>query len=69
MFKINNPLRIALFLSVSIVLVGLGLFSFLSDVLNDVSLILIFLFLSCLIIYYIIKQFFHQKIKIIYNNI
>ena len=69
MFKINNPLRIALFLSVSIVLVGLGLFSFLSDVLNDVSLILIFLFLSCLIIYYIIKQFFHEKIKIIYKNI
>ena len=69
MFKINNPLRIALFLSVSIVLVGIGLFSLLSDVLNDVYIILIFLFLSCLLIYYIIKQFFHEKIKIIYKNI
>ena len=69
MFKINNPLRISLFLSVSIVLFGIGLFSLLSDFLNDVYIILIFLFLSCLLIYYIIKQFFHEKIKIIYKNI
>ncbi len=67
--KINTPIRIAVFLSVVIFLFAIVLFYLLDDRTNVFfSLIIFFLFVIGLI-YYVVKKFFHEKIKVIYKNI
>ena len=67
MFKINTPVKISIFLSLIITSFALGLFIFLEDLLFLPYLI--FFILNVYLIYYVVKNFFHEKIKVIYKNI
>ena len=67
MFKINTPVKISIFLSLVITSFALGLFIFLEDLLFLPYLI--FFILNVYLIYYVVKNFFHEKIKVIYKNI
>jgi len=67
MFKINTPVKISIFLSLIITSFALGLFIFLEDLLFLPYLI--FFTLNVYLIYYVVKNFFHEKIKVIYKNI
>ena len=67
--KINTPIRIAIFLSVVIFVFAFIIFYLIGDRLNVFfGLILFFLFVIALI-YYVVKKFFHEKIKVIYKSI
>ncbi len=67
--KINTPIRIAIFLSVVIFAFAIIIFYLIDDRLNVFyGLILFFLFVISLI-YYVVKKFFHEKIKVIYKSI
>ena len=67
--KINTPIRIAIFLSVVIFAFAIIIFYLIDDRLNVFyGLILFFLFVIALI-YYVVKKFFHEKIKVIYKSI
>ena len=67
--KINTPFRIAIFLSIVIFAFAATTFYVFGEVLNQsYSLFLFFLF-TIILIYYVVKQFFHEKIKVIYKNI
>ena len=67
--KINTPIRIAIFLS--IVILGLALIvSYLVD--DDAYMTLslsIFFLCTIALIYYVVKRFFHEKIRVVYKNI
>ena len=67
MFKINTPVKISIFLSLIITSFALALFIFLEDLLFLPYLI--FFILNVYLIYYVVKNFFHEKIKVIYKNI
>ena len=67
MFKINTPVKISIFLSLIITSFALALFIFLEDLLFLPYLI--FFTLNVYLIYYVVKNFFHEKIKVIYKNI
>ena len=67
--KINTPIRIAIFLSCIIFALAVIIFYFGEDSLNIFySLIVFFVFVIALI-YYVVKQFFHERIKVIYKSI
>ena len=67
--KINTPIRVAVFLSVVISAIATIMFFLVNDTLNVFSsLILFFLFVIALI-YFVVKKFFHEKIKVIYKSI
>ena len=67
--KINTPIRIAVFLSVIIFAFAIITFYILADRLDIFySLVVFFLFVVTLI-YYVVKKFFHEKIKVIYKSI
>ena len=67
--KINTPIRIAVFLSVIIFSFAIITFYIVVDRLDIFySLIVFFLFVITLI-YYVVKKFFHEKIKVIYKSI
>ena len=67
--KINTPIRVAAFLSVVISAIAIIIFFLVNHTLNVFSsLILFFLFVIALI-YFIVKKFFHEKIKVIYKSI
>ena len=67
--KISTPIRIAVFLSIVIFAFAIIMFYLVDDRLNGFfSLILFFLFVIALI-YYVVKKFFHEKIKVIYKSI
>ena len=67
--KINTPIRVAVFLSVVISAIAIIMFFLVNDTLNVFSsLILFFLFVIALI-YFVVKKFFHEKIKVIYKSI
>mgnify|MGYP001176378031 FL=1 len=67
--KISTPIRIAVFLSVVIFAFAIIIFYLVDDKLSIFySLILFFLFVIALI-YYVVKKFFHEKIKVIYKSI
>ena len=67
MFKISTPIRISLFLTVSIFVLGFVLFHLLGIALfYSISLFFISIIL---LIYYVLRNFFHEKIKVIYKNI
>ena len=67
MFKINTPVKISILLSIIITSFAIGLFVFLEDLLFLPYLI--FFILNVYLIYYVVKRFFHEKIKVIYKNI
>ena len=67
--KINTPIRIAIFLSCIIFTLAVIIFYVGQDKLNIFySLIVFFLFVIALI-YYVVKKFFHERIKVIYKSI
>ena len=67
--NISTPIRIAVFLSVMIFAFAIIIFYLVDERLNVVySLILFFLFVTALI-YFSVKKFFHEKIKVIYKSI
>jgi len=67
--NISTPIRIAVFLSVMIFAFAIIIFYLFDERLNVVySLILFFLFVTALI-YFSVKKFFHEKIKVIYKSI
>ncbi|MEC7646085.1 MAG: ATP-binding protein [Bacteroidota bacterium] len=67
--KISTPIRIAVFLSIVIFAFAIIIFYLVDDKLSIFySLILFFLFVIALI-YYVVKKFFHEKIKVIYKSI
>ena len=67
--KISTPIRIAIFLSIVIFAFAIIIFYLVDDKLSIFySLILFFLFVIALI-YYVVKKFFHEKIKVIYKSI
>ncbi|MAW21149.1 MAG: two-component sensor histidine kinase [Flavobacteriales bacterium] len=67
--KINTPIRIAIFLSCIIFALAVIIFYFGEDRLNIFySLVVFFVFVIALI-YYVVKQFFHERIKVIYKSI
>ncbi len=67
MFKINTPVKISILLSIIITSFAIGLFMFLENLLFFPYLI--FFILNLYLIYYVVKRFFHEKIKVIYKNI
>ncbi len=69
MIRLNTPIRIALFSS--LIIVGLSICSYyILDYIDSKITAIIFIFISTLvIIYFIIKSFLHEKIKVIYKNI
>ncbi len=73
--KINNPLRISIFLSTVITLVLILMILFFQDfrfIQNDPTniLFLVFFFFFIMVCTYMVtKNFFHEKIKVIYKNI
>ena len=67
--KINTPTSIAVFLSIVIFLFALILFYFLHNRLDFVYSFILFFFSTIGLIYYVVKNFFHEKIKVIYKNI
>ena len=67
--KINTPTSIAVFLSIIIFLFALILFYFLHNRLDFLYGFILFYLLVITVIYYVVKNFFYEKIKIIYKNI
>ena len=65
--KINNPIRIAVFLSIFLACFLYVLFFLFSA--KSILTYIIFLVISIISIYYIVKNFFHERIKVIYKNI
>tara|TARA_X000000368_G_scaffold334387_1_gene271817 strand:- start:1203 stop:2207 length:1005 start_codon:yes stop_codon:yes gene_type:complete len=67
--KINNPIKIAVFLSIVIFAFVITIFYIAEDTLSIIYSLIVF-FLSIIgLIYYVVKKFFHEKIKVIYKNI
>ncbi len=67
--KINTPINTAFFLGVAILCFATIIFYLAADWLNVFfSLGLFFVFVIALI-YYVVKKFFHEKIKVIYKSI
>ncbi len=69
--KINTPIKIAVFLSIFIFLFALMLFYLAKNQsYNVISFTLLLFFLITIsLIYYVVKRFFHEKIKVVYKNI
>ena len=67
--KINNPIRIAVFLSVVIFAFAIIIFYVAEESLNVIYSLIVFFFSTIALIYYAVKQFFHEKIKVIYKSI
>ncbi len=67
--KINTPVRIAIFLSFIILLFAIMLVYFSNYNVSLFYVFFIFLLFTGLLIYYIVKNFFHERIKVIYKNI
>ena len=68
MIKINTPVKIAVFLSFIILLFAIPAY-FLSLQLHIFIVFLLFFISVVFLIYYVVKRFIHEKIKIIYKNI
>ena len=69
--KINTPIKIAVFLSIFIFLFALMLFYLAKNQsYNVISFtLLLFFLITVSLIYYVVKRFFHEKIKVVYKNI
>ena len=67
--KINTPIRIAIFLGIIISIFSFLLFYGFQNKINIVYLLILLGCFSTLLIYYVVKKSFHEKIKVIYKNI
>ena len=67
--RINTPFKIAVFLSILIFAFALVIFYIVDDDLNIIFSFIIFFLATIVLIYYIVKRFFHERIKVIYKNI
>ena len=67
--RINTPFKIALFLSIVIFAFALVIFYIVDDDLNIIFSFIVFFLATIVLIYYIVKRFFHERIKVIYKNI
>ena len=67
--KINTPIRIAIFLSVVIFAFAAIIFFLADDSLNRFYSLFLFFLSTIGLIYYVVKKFVHEKIKVIYKNI
>tara|TARA_B100001142_G_scaffold59946_1_gene58861 strand:- start:1328 stop:2332 length:1005 start_codon:yes stop_codon:yes gene_type:complete len=67
--KINNPIRIAVFLSSIIFVFAIIIFYMIPEKKDIIYALLVFFISTTGLIYYVIKKFFHEKIKVIYKNI
>ncbi len=67
--KISTPFRIAIFLSIVIFAFAITTFYVFGDILNKYYSIIVFFLFTIALIYYVVKQLFLEKIKIIYKNI
>jgi len=67
--KINTPIRIAIFLSIIIFAFAISLFYILDETLNIFYSLIVFYLFVITLIYYVVKKFFHEKIKVIYKSI
>ena len=66
MFNINNPLKLSIFVSLIIFTLSIILVSFSVGTILLSILITLFTFV---VVFYVVKQFFYEKIRIIYKNI
>lgn len=67
--KINTPIRIAIFLSVVIFTLVSTMYYFTNDNQSIFYGLIIFFFSTIALIYFVVKKFFHEKIKVIYKSI
>ena len=67
--RINTPFKIAVFLSILIFAFALVIFYIVDDDLNIIFSFIVFFLATIVLIYYIVKRFFHERIKVIYKNI
>ena len=67
--KINTPIRIAVFLSVVIFAFAIIIFYAVDHRLNSFYSFTVFFLFVIALIYYVVKKFFHEKIKVIYKSI
>ncbi|KRO70068.1 MAG: hypothetical protein ABR81_05880 [Cryomorphaceae bacterium BACL11 MAG-121128-bin16] len=67
--RINTPFKIAVFLSILIFAFALVIFYIVDDDLNIIFSFILFFLATIVLIYYIVKRFFHERIKVIYKNI
>ena len=67
--KINNPIKIAVFLSVVIFAFAITILYIADDTLSIIYSLIVFFLSTIGLIYYVVKNFFHEKIKVIYKNI
>ncbi len=67
--RINTPFKIAVFLSIVIFAFALVIFYIVDDDLNIIFSFIVFFLAKIVLIYYIVKRFFHERIKVIYKNI
>ncbi|KRO54848.1 MAG: hypothetical protein ABR79_03605, partial [Cryomorphaceae bacterium BACL11 MAG-121001-bin54] len=64
-----TPFKIAVFLSIVIFAFALVIFYIVDDDLNIIFSFILFFLATIVLIYYIVKRFFHERIKVIYKNI
>ena len=67
--KINTPIKISVFLSIVIFTLAVLMFYVIDNNLNFVYSFILFFFSTIGLIYYVVKNFFYEKIKVIYKNI
>ena len=67
--KINNPIKIAVFLSLVIFSSAIILYYILDDSISIIYSSGVFFLFTIWLIYYVVKKFFHEKIKVIYKSI
>lgn len=67
--KINTPIRIAILLSIVISFCAILIFYVIGDNSNIFYSLGLFFLVIIGFIYYVVKNFFHEKIKVIYKNI
>ncbi|MBT7895623.1 MAG: sensor histidine kinase [Flavobacteriales bacterium] len=69
MMKINNPIKIAVFLSLVIFSSAIIVYYILDDSISIIYSSGTFFLFTIWLIYYVVKKFFHEKIKVIYKSI
>ena len=67
--KINTPIKISIFLSIVIFTLAILIFYIIGDRLDFMFSFSLFFISIISLIYYVVKIFFHEKIKVIYKNI
>lgn len=67
--KINTPKRIAIFIGIIIFILSVILFYGFQNKISTIYSLFLLGISSSVLIFYVVKKYFHEKIKIIYKNI